>query len=428
VEIDERSLRISTKQLAAEIFSQAPESVVAYRGTHRWTRSFEPIRLEEQVGGGGPWRDNGVYLITGGLGRIGVAIAEHIARHADATIVLVGRSGPSFDSWANGDDRHEGSGDDLLGRLRRLQSVGTKLHVMRGDVSDRDEMVGIVNEVRRRFGGLHGVVHAAGALKAAGFATLRKPATTAFKEQFGAKVYGLYVLEQALASVVELEFCLLLSSLSAHLGGLEHAAYAAANRFMDAFARRRESVAGPRWISVDSELWHFGDQPAALDQQRPGLGASLEGLAMSPAEAMATIDGILCTGGLVEVAISTCELNTRYRQWAVGESSTRDAVAKVDEPQRVHERSKSFVDYIPPRNAQEQHVASVWAEILGFDQVGIEDDFFQLGGHSISAIRIVARLRSALGVELSVADLLTNPTIARLSTVIPERAERLAEA
>ena len=87
----------------------------------------------------------------------------------------------------------------------------------------------------------------------------------------------------------------------------------------------------------------------------------------------------------------------------------------------MYERSKSFADYVAPRGAVEQQLAGVWAEVLGFDQVGVEDDFFRLGGHSISAIRIVARLRGTLNVEMSVADLLTNPTIARLSSVIAEQ-------
>ena len=258
-------------------------------------------------------------------------MAEHIVKHADATIVLVGRSVPDDGVWSSRYQQDAKSPGDTFERLHRLRSGGAQLHMMRGDVADPGRMLTIVQHARRKFGGLHGVVHAAGALNATGFATLREPGQAAFREQFLAKVHGLYALEHALENVQELEFCLLLSSLSAHLGGLGHVAYAAANRFMDAFARRRATVSGPRWISVSSELWHFGEPPAERPARQPGLGASLEGLSMSLAEATATIDRILARGGLAEIATSTCELNTRYRQWAVGEASTVDAIVDVAE-------------------------------------------------------------------------------------------------
>src|SRR5262249_15141046 len=82
---------VASERLASEVLSRAEESVVAYRGGHRWTRSFEPVRLPELIDNRRPWQNGCVYLLTGGLGRVGLEIAEHVLRHAAATVVLVGR-------------------------------------------------------------------------------------------------------------------------------------------------------------------------------------------------------------------------------------------------------------------------------------------------------------------------------------------------
>ncbi|WP_158892624.1 non-ribosomal peptide synthase/polyketide synthase [Amycolatopsis anabasis] len=75
--------------------------------------------------------------------------------------------------------------------------------------------------------------------------------------------------------------------------------------------------------------------------------------------------------------------------------------------------------YVAPRDEPERIVTEVWAEVLGLERVGVEDNFFDLGGDSILGIRVLSRLRAVLGVELSVRTLFTAPTPARLAAALP---------
>ncbi len=416
------------QQLTAEVLSGATESVVAYRGAHRHTRAFDPVRLHDPAPGAGPWRPDGVYLIIGGLGTIGAHLTRHIVSQVDATVVLLGRNAPP-DARTASTNGGPTPPDTTPAWLHRARAAGARIHLVRADVSDPDRLAQTVAQVRATFGGLNGVVHAAASFRPAGFRPLSEPGRDMYREHFTAKIHGLYVLEHALADIPELDFCLLLSSLSAHLGGLGHAGYAAANRFMDAFAQTRSRISSPRWISVDSELWDNGEEPEAAQehlsagapaQPVTAMGASLAGLSLSAAEGTDAIDRVLQSTGASHLAISTCDLNARYRQWAIGEhpASNSDPAATAERPQ--HERSTTLLTYQAPRTPTEETMAGVWADVLGFERIGVEDDFFGLGGHSITAIRIVARLRDILRAELSVADLLTHPTVAQLTALITD--------
>lgn len=82
---------------------------------------------------------------------------------------------------------------------------------------------------------------------------------------------------------------------------------------------------------------------------------------------------------------------------------------------------------VAPRNPTEEHLKAIWHEILQVDDIGVEDDFFALGGHSLLAIRMVARVRDAFDVEITLATAFEAPTIAQLAACISESGGRPEE-
>src|SRR5690348_16258650 len=95
-------------QTLAEITQGSSERIVAYRGTYRWVQSYEPVEPPAQPAGFSRLRKQGVYLITGGLGNIGLALAAYLATTVQAKPVLTGRSAsPPRDRWEDWLSTHD---------------------------------------------------------------------------------------------------------------------------------------------------------------------------------------------------------------------------------------------------------------------------------------------------------------------------------
>ena len=392
-----------TERLAAELAAledDAPDqSVVAWRGRRRFAQTFEPVRPVVPEGEMPLLRPQGVYLISGGLGGVGLVLAEHLARSVQARLVLVGRTGLE----GNCDE-----GSRRMQKIRELEALGAEVLVLRADVADRAAMREVVSETLRRFGALHGVLHGAGVT---GEKVVRPFQETGPEEcgvHFRPKAHGLLVLEEVLAGL-KLDFCLLLSSLSAVLGGLGFSAYAAANAFMDAFAEDRSRDSFFPWISVDWDGWRLRGRG-----WHGGFGAAQADLAMAPEEGAEAFRLALALPGESRIVVSTAELRPRMEQWlqrlAPSHSGSGEAASIT-----LHRRPELPTPYVAPRDAIEESVARVWRELLGIEKIGVHDDFFELRGDSLLATQMMSRLRQELRLDLPLRSLFEDPTVAGIA-------------
>ncbi|MDD1059816.1 acyltransferase domain-containing protein [Streptomyces cocklensis] len=245
------------------------EPELALRGRHWWRRTFEPTPLAD---GGTGLRDGGVYLITGGLGGLGLAMAEHIAAAvAQPVLGLLGRSAfPPPDEW-DGWLAAYGADDATSVRIRRLRQMadlGARVVLLQADVTDVQQMRQAVGDLRAAADGpVNGVVHAAG-LPSQGMIVTRSPAGTG--TVLAAKTRGLLVLDQVCAED-DLEFLLLCSSVTAVLGGPGQSDYAAANAFLDAWAQAKRRESGLPVTAVGWDTWQETGMAAGLGA-RLGIG------------------------------------------------------------------------------------------------------------------------------------------------------------
>jgi acyl transferase domain-containing protein len=401
------------KQLIAESESNSTEPVVAYRSGQRWVQVFEPIPLYEAPEINSMLREGGVYLITGGLGKIGLALARHLAVKAGAKLALVGRSQfPPKEQWKELLSRQDNDPVTAkIGALHELEILGSEVIVFSADVADESKMLHVAEEISKQFGGLNGVIHGAGDLSPDSFCAIDQATTKLCERQFRSKIRGLLVLHKIFQGS-PVDFWILMSSISSVLAGLGYVSYSAANIFMDAFASEQNRRQGLPWISINWDTWNFD---ANVDS---GEHANPVSLSMSPGEGLDALDRILAWADIPQVVVSTGDLDTRISQW-IDLLSLRGK--GIEEGQHAHGRETTELSnaYVPPRNQVEQAISEVWQDALGVSRIGVTDNFFtDLSGSSLLAAQLVGKLRGRFQVEIPLRRFLEAPTVEGLAIAI----------
>jgi NAD(P)-dependent dehydrogenase (short-subunit alcohol dehydrogenase family)/acyl carrier protein len=411
VEISTRSPIAPTVQmLVRDLLGTTPDSPIAYRGNRRWIETFERVNLAADATTT-RIKPGGTYLITGGLGGIGLSLARHFADTAKVNLILISRSPlPETGEKANA--------------IRHLQSRGTEVTVIPADVGDREVMQRVIVQAESRFGKIDGVVHSAGI---AGGGTIALKTRDRAAAVLHAKIDGTLVLDELLD---DLDFMVLGSSISSVLGGFGQIDYCAANAFLDAFARDRALRTGQFTVSINWDTWQSVGMavettvPEALKQRRQ---ANLE-RGIHPNEGIEAFRRILASD-LPQAIVCTKSLDAAIERSRDTDTLERElaglSAASPQPPAQSHPRPDLDTPYVAPRTDTERAIAQIWQELLGIEAIGVDDDFFELGGHSLLGTQIVSRLRDRFEGDVPLNRFFATPTIAGLAASLSE--DRAAE-
>ncbi len=249
----------------SELAADWADRVIAYRGGERWVREFRQVpAAQSATNAEGPaLRSDATYLVTGGLGGLGLTIARHVAEQAGGRIVLLGRTElPARASWADllADDMGDAVLLDRIRQVMALEASGATVELVAADVGNARAMRDAIRRVTAKLGPITGVFHAAGALDDALIETKSRAAMEAVLRP---KVAGTLALDDALKGQKP-EFIMLFSSISAFSGLPGQADYAAANAFLDSYAQSRHGLDGTRVLAVGWSPWREVGMAAAL--------------------------------------------------------------------------------------------------------------------------------------------------------------------
>ncbi len=244
----------------AEVTAAPADEVVALRGGRRYVQGIRRVAAPEAVSP--RLRAGGVVLVTGGLGGIGLTVAAELFDTCGARLALLARSPlPPRAAW-----------DELLQRLgpahptaqriaavRDLEARGAEVLVVHGDVIDVERMAQVVAEVRAHFGGLHGVVHAAGVVDD-GLIVTKTPSE--MDDVLAPKVYGTLVVEEAVGHH-DLDLFVVFSSTSTVTAPIGQVDYVAANAFLNSFAAARHAEGKDHVVALNWGVWNEVGMAAA---------------------------------------------------------------------------------------------------------------------------------------------------------------------
>ena len=404
------------REISEELLSGDRPASLAYRGATRWIPLLDPVRLGDEQAelGRQRLRKNGVYMITGGFGGLGFAMAQYLAETFQARLVLVGRTPlPNREEWpavlaGPGEPRIR----DRIQQIRQLEDLGVEVWPASADVANELQMRSLVNEVHARFGKINGVFHAAGV---PGGGLIQLKTTERVDSVLAPKMYGALVLQRALQDE-GLDFMLLYSSVVVATGGLGEVDYCAANTFLDAFAHYQQHYSGIPTMAIDWGLWQWDAWQAPILKAHPEVYDQIKQLrqtyGITFAEGISLVNRVL-GAALPQVMACPQSPSSAIAQWR--SLSSFENLKDTRSSKTKYPRPPLHTSYVAPCDDSEQKIAELWAECLSIDKVGIHDHFMELGGNSLLAVVLVSRLQEAFQLRLATSVLYECPTVSALS-------------
>ena len=208
--------------------------------TRRWKEVadvVEPVVM--------PWKEKGTYLITGGVGGLGLVMAREITKQLkEVNLILTGRS------RVDGDDQNS----KIVQELDSLRRTGLNVVYYSMDVSNYQNVENVLGDIAQTHGTVDGVIHCAGLLRDR---LIVNKTDRDWEQVLPPKVEGLVNLHRA-SRALHPDFFLLFSSTAGAVGNPGQSDYAAANGFMDAYARSMDGESGTRMLSINWPLWEQG--------------------------------------------------------------------------------------------------------------------------------------------------------------------------
>ncbi|MHB9147652.1 MAG: SDR family NAD(P)-dependent oxidoreductase, partial [Candidatus Amoebophilus sp.] len=399
--VDHTSIDLSC--ILEEIESTSPDKIVAYRNKQRYVPVYIPIFLNCNLPVTKQIHSSGVYLITGGLGHMGLRIARHLAEHYQGIkLLLISRSiFPNKKVWTTylATQAKDNKTASQIRELLAIEALGAEVYVISVDISDATQLAYHINKAYTSFGKIWGVIHAAGLPVRSHDQHLASLKVADCMAHFQSKIIGLLHLEQVLEADPP-DFWIVMSSLSTHLGGIGLSAYAAANAALDNFCRYQQQTSSSTWMCVNWDNWSF----ESLDQP---LGISTE-------EGLHLFDTLFHYAFKTPVIISTYDLEVRRQPWF--------------NPDRLVEQEEVYPtidNELPSAGSVDIHqqVAASWKRYLGTAYVTSQDNFFELGGDSLLAVRLASQLSSIFKVSIFPHELLQNLTLDTQVTLIQNKIQ-----
>ncbi len=417
VEFDSRSLPSVADAIVQEISRDERLRFVAYRQQVRYVPVIRPFAVTPDPAANltTQLQPGGVYVVTGGASGIGYETAQHIARQKDTHLLILGRTElPPVEQWYQLPADTSASTRIRVQNLQTLQHLGATVTYHAVDVADAAQMTDLLQIIQRQHPRLRGLVHSAGV------AGKRRPfgqtTFTDFQMAFAAKLYGTLNLEQW-SQALQPDFFLIYSSLNSVVPQRQTLDYAVANAFEDAFAVAQTSatqkymaIGWPGWYETGMSLVE-GVVPVIDKQSLLRPLSTEDGLkALAYAFALPTPNVRVAEGNLKSFAINPYFLVDETTPTFAGSST---ASTRIEAP------STLVLD--PAFTETQTQLATIWWEVLKLQKISLDDDFFDIGGHSLNGTQVLNRIEKEWGVTLEFDLLFDYATIRTLSELIEKR-------
>ena len=395
-----------------ELLAPDGERQVVFRQGKRFAARLERLATPEQAAPSLPLRlrAEGTYLITGGLGGLGLQLARRLAERGARHLVLVGRHDPSA------------LAQDVI---KSLQAMAVEVLALRADVADARAVAGVLAQITQAFPPLLGVIHAAGVLDDG---VVSKQTWTRFANVLRPKLAGAWNLH-VLTRDIPLDFFVLFSSAAALLGSPGQASYAAANAFLDALAQRRRALGLPA-LSINWGPWAGTGMAGHDDTARRWAAVGLAPI--DPDLGFDTLEYLLQRPELVEAGVLPVDWPQFTQQFPGGVPPLFAAFSRPEgEPADTNENAErqvflSRLRATTPERRLDLLVAHVREHVLAVLNMAptatlkLNQGLFELGMDSLTALEVRNHLQHSLGLALPATVVFEHSTVLDLANYLME--------
>ncbi len=428
IDIDETT---EVGKLVSELNSRDNCSLIAYRDGERYRQELDEVNLEDSEPEEIEICEKGVYIITGGLGGIGREFARYLSAKKPVSLVLIARTHiPDREAWDEILEENRGTLQaQKIEFIKAIEKSGSQVMYYSADVSDETDMKNVLSNIRRKYGRINGVIHAAGV---AGNGFIIRKDMEVFDNVVKPKVQGTFILDM-LTKEDNLDFFIMFSSINSILGGAGQSDYTAANSFMDAFADYRRKTAGGKTVSINWTAWK--ETGMAFDNGI--INGKIRGvfLPATTSDAIQMFEEItakkltrIIAGQLDFETIPLLDSDTAisFSNKIQGKIHKHKVRSKTDSQRNtIREveitplRIKGSMD--KGTSSVQAVVARIWAGALGLEEVSVYDNFNDLGGDSIMATLLLKDLEKEFPGIVDISDIFNYPSISAMSEYIESR-------
>jgi len=404
ITLKEKNFRKTAKSLFNEIEHASSGKVIALRNGYRWVQSYAQLADAEDQQVNPVLHQGGIYLITGGVGKLGYVISKYLLENFQATVVLLGRTDLEKVTEYTVENKVSVKEvvDEKVERLNSLKQMPGRVFYFKCDISNEDDFSALNERIQRTLGKINGVIHAAGITETAQTDHLRETiqfTTSDFQEQFKPKVDGVNVLA-SIYKDQDLDFCVLISSISSVLGGLGFAGYVPANTYLDFYINAHKgSSKYKNWVSVNLDGLNFN--------------ASAVTNHLSEEEVVRVLTKILVLKHLPQLIISKTDLQVKIENWIDKKYILKDKEETLSAGEGYALNLESHAQ-LPV----EEGLLKLWQDFFGKPAIGLNDNFFDVGGDSLKALTLIGRIQKNFNTNISIKDFFDHATVLELGKVI----------
>ncbi|ALF56609.1 PscL [Nostoc piscinale CENA21] len=411
-------------QISNELISTSLDNVIAYRDRHRWVQTFTPSHLDAIVDENTPFRNRGTYLFAGGLDNLEFLLAEYLTKTCQAKLIFIESSQfPKQENFSQWLETHQP--DDAISQKIQhfiaLEEIGAAVLLLRADKTNYEQMHQILAKNVEQ---INGVIYATGIKHEQIFGSLPEITVAELENILKSQRHQITILEKVLQNY-DLDFCCIFSSLTSILGGFGLCLDAAVYQLLDSFGNQHNQNNSCPWYIINWDNIQLHTTPeSTITEQVSGTT-----LAITATAIIEVFQRVLAIQQGTQMIISPVDINVKKTQ-IINRNSSLETQSKnqLDSSPR-YSRPSLNNSYIAPTNELEKQITEIWQEVLGIKEIGIYDNFYELGGDSLIATQLVSRLRAKFPVELPLRDLLVEAMIPMKQAEIIEQLmlEKIAD-